>query len=95
MNIAATWSAFASVPFPDVSDQDESARGCLKLLDVFAADYISAYVDNGCSDAADFRVLKRCVDDIELMLPSLTGDARLYFERLSGLGMCVLDRVGA
>ncbi len=95
MNIAAAWSAFAIEPFPDVSDRDESPRACLKLLDMFTTDCISTYVDNGCSDTADFRLLKRCVDDIELMLPSLTGDALLYFERLSGLGMCVLDRVGA
>ena len=95
MNIAAAWSAFASVPFPDIYDREESARGCLKLLDIFTTDCISTYVDNGCSDTADFRLLQRCVDDIELLLPSLSGDSLVYFERLSGLGMCVLDRVGA
>jgi len=67
----------------------------LKVLDTFAADCISAYVDNGGLDHDGVRLLYRCSHDLQLILPSLTGDALLYFERLSGLGMCVLDRVGA
>ncbi len=95
MNIAAGWSEFAIVPFPDIHDREETDRVCLKVLDIFATDCISAYVDNGFSDTADFRLLKRCVDSLQPELPSLTGETLLYFERLSGLGMCVLDRVEA
>ncbi len=95
MDITAAWSAFAIVPFPDIHDREETDRVCLKLLDTFAAECISCFVDNGSLDREGVRLLDSCVDDIDLKLPSLTGDALLYFELLSGLGMCVLDRVEA
>ena len=50
------------------------------------------YEDGGLNPN-NVRLLRRCVDDIEQVLPALSGEALLYFERLSGLGMLVVDQI--
>ena len=95
MNITDAWSEFTIVPFPHFTDQEEAIHVRLKGLDTFATECIAAYVRHGSLATSEFRLLKRCMDNLQRELPALTGDVLLYFEQLSELGMCVLDRSGA
>ena len=95
MDIASAWSAFAIVPFPDIHDREETDRVCLKVLDIFAAECISTYADNGSLDRDGVRLLDSCSHDLQLMLPGLTGQPREYFDQLNDFAIGVLDRVGA
>lgn len=90
-NIQKIWREFASRPFPE-SCAGVEVRGIeLASLDTFAAGCIDTFVsNNGRLDAEPISILKKCAEEIEVVVPMLDGEAMDYFEELQLLSHEVL-----
>ena len=82
-NIQKIWQDFLSRPFPAGCAGSEVEGVELALLDTFAAGCIDTFVnDNGRLDADRISILKKCAEDLEIIIPRLEGEAIDYFEQL-------------
>jgi hypothetical protein len=90
-NIQKIWRDFASRPFPE-DCAGMAVQGIeLASLDTFAAGCIATFVsNNGRLDAERITVLKKCAEEIEVVVPVLDGEAMDYFEELQLLSQEVL-----
>ena len=76
MDIKTSWSAFASLPFPDGYAGQEIDCVCLVELDTFAAGCVDTFVSNrGRLDAKRIGVLDQCAVDLSRVLPELSVTA--------------------
>ena len=88
------WRSHCAIPFPEGVAGDEVSGICLVSLDTYAAGCIQTYLE--CAGALDhnrLRVLESCTQDLAIVVPELTGDARDYFSRLEKLARLVLQSV--
>ena len=93
MDIKTAWSEFATLSVPMDGRIEETGRVCLATLDMFAAECISCFVDNGSLDRDGVRLLEGCSHDVQLILPGLTGQPREYFDQLNDFTIRVLNQV--
>ena len=90
-NIQKIWREFASRPFPEGCAGIEVQGIELASLDTFAAGCIDTFVsNNGCLDRERISILKQCAAEIEVVVPTLQGEAMDYFEQLQLLSQEVL-----
>lgn len=84
------WEEFARTPFP-AEGEFEFGDIDLHLVDTFAAGCISTFVGARRLDQDRRNILRTCRDDLEQVLPQLSGDAKTYFEALTRLSNAVLQ----
>ena len=90
-NIQKIWRDFAVRPFPDGCAGVKVEGIELTSLDTFAAACIDNFVsNNGSLDRERISILKQCAEEIEVVVPTLQGDAMDYFEQLHLLSQEVL-----
>jgi hypothetical protein len=84
--------AHDSARFPSgLSDDDEIAGAALVLLDADIAGLAAAYLDqDGVLPLEQWRVLSECAAVARVVVPSLRGDAWVYFARLYALAQAML-----
>jgi hypothetical protein len=91
INIQKIWRNFAMRPFPDGCAGVKVQGIELASLDTFAAGCIDTFVsNNGCLDRDRISILKRCAEEIKVVVPTLQGEAMDYFEQLQFLSQEVL-----
>jgi len=85
------WVEVRASEFPD-DCLGRSVDGVdLMSLQTYACGCVSMYVGNACSlDGRRARMLKTTAEQIRLVVPQLTGEARVYFEKLRSLTQQVL-----
>jgi len=84
--------AHDSARFPGgLSDDDETAGAALVLLDADIAGLAAAYLEQGgVLPLEQWRVLIECAAVARVVVPSLRGDAWVYFARLYALAQAML-----
>jgi hypothetical protein len=84
--------AHDSARFPaGLSDDDEIAGAALVLLDADIAGLAAAYLEqDGVLPLEQWRVLSECAAVARVVVPSLRGDAWVYFARLYALAQAML-----
>lgn len=84
------WEEFARTAFPA---EGEYEFGDIELheLDTVAAGCISTFVAAHRLDHDRRNILHKCRDDLEEVLPQLSGETRTYFETLTRLSNAVLQ----
>lgn len=93
-NIEEIWREFEAEPFPEGYAGVEVEGVELAASDTFAAGCIDTFVSNGGRlDAGRVSVLKRCADELGIVIKGLDGEAKEYFERLHLLARQVLRLV--
>ena len=85
-DIAAAWKAHVERKFPRGLGGNEVAGVCVTSADTFLAGCISYFVESGSLDAERLSVVRSTCQDLERVLPHLSGEARTYFEELLKLG---------
>jgi len=93
--IKVMWDEWKAIPFPtDYSGKDVEGI-CITSLDSYAAGCIDTFISRkGSLDSRRISVLENCKKDLEIVVKSLDGEARAYFERLLKLSKVVLASVG-
>jgi hypothetical protein len=95
-DLEASWRTFEQRPFPRDCANAEIEGVELTDLDTFTAGCVSAFIANGGRlDAERVRVLTRCCECFEKVVPQLTGEAREYFGQLRDLSRLVLIAASA
>lgn len=92
--IAKLWEEFQSRPFPD-GIAGEEINGVEPVeIDTFTAGCVSTYVGNkGSLDIERINILKKCMSELEAILPELNSEGKEYFSILQKLGNLILSRV--
>lgn len=92
--IKAMWDEWKSMPFPsDYSGKDVEGI-CVTSLDSYAAGCIHTFISRkGSLDAHRISILENCKKELEIVVQSLDGEGRSYFERLLKLSKKVLSSV--
>jgi hypothetical protein len=94
-DLEEAWSEFQSEPFPEDCAGLEVGGIDLASLDTFAAGCIDAYVTGGGRlDPGRLDVLRRCSEDLGIVVKKLDGGAKAYFVRLRLLADKVLASAG-
>ena len=76
---------------PGLSDDDEIAGAALVLLDADIAGLAASYLEQGgVLPLEQWRVLSECAAVARVVVPSLRGDAWVYFARLYALAQAML-----
>ena len=85
-------AAHDTAPYPtELSGEDEIAGIALVLLDADIAGLAASFLANGgVLSAEQWGVLGECATVARVMVPSLTGDAWVYFVRLYALAQAML-----
>ena len=84
------WEEFAHTPFP-AEGEYEFGDIELHLVDTYAAGCISTFVGARRLDHDRRVVLRKCRDDLESVLPQMSGEIRTYFDTLTRLSNAVLQ----
>jgi hypothetical protein len=93
--IRKMWNEWKAMPFPSEYGGKDVAGICVTSLDTFAAGCIDTFVSrNGRLDKRRISVLENCKDDLEVVVNSLDGNARVYFNYLLLLSKGVLQLLG-
>jgi hypothetical protein len=94
--VLALWREHLEARFPDGWAGSEVDGVDLVMLDADAAGCIGAFVASRGArlDEPRIRVLRRCLGELQWVVDSLDGEARLYFERLRILSSEVLAQLG-
>ncbi|HEX8235381.1 MAG TPA: hypothetical protein VF600_05450 [Abditibacteriaceae bacterium] len=93
--IEQMWQQFAAMPFPKGCGGKEVADVCLASVDTFAAGCVCTFIGwRGRLDAERIKCLQSCIDDLEIVVPLLDGQAKAYFEHLLQVSHNVLQFVG-
>lgn len=84
------WEVHRGASLPQAEDTE--AWASLMEDDTFIAGVISSVLDPGQCLRADHRdVLKRCLADLDVVLPQLDCPSQAYADRLRGLAVKALD----
>ena len=90
-DIEEAWDEFQSEPFPEGCAGLEVEGIELASLDTFAAGCVDAFVAGGGRlDPGRLSALRRCSDELGIVVQKLDGEAKVYFERLRSLAGKVL-----
>jgi len=93
--IRVMWENWKTIPFPAGYAGKEVAGICVTSVDTFAAGCIDTFIaSKGRLDAGRISILKQCKNDLEVVLDSLEGDAKTYFNHLLLLSKSVLQFSG-
>jgi len=93
--IRSMWDAWKTQPFPSGYAGKDIAGICVTSLDSFAAGCIDTFIfRRGRLDEQRISVLEKCKDDLEVVVPSLEGNAHTYFNNLLVLSKRLLQLVG-
>jgi hypothetical protein len=93
--IRTMWDEWQAIPFPAEYGGKDVVGICVTSLDTFAAGCIDTFIcRKGHLDKRRISVLEGCKNDLEVVVPSLDGDARTYFNNLLLLSRRVLQLVG-
>jgi hypothetical protein len=85
-----------TIPFPSEYGGKDVAGICVTSVDTFAAGCIDTFVSRqGRLDEKRIKVLESCKTDLEVIVNSLDGEARIYFDKLLLLCRRVLQLVGS
>jgi hypothetical protein len=91
-DIKMRWEEFLAMPFPAGCAGLEVKGVCLVELEAYASGALGTYVGNdGRLDAHNMGILNDCVKELQIVTSDLTGDVRVYFERLQNLAVAVLN----
>jgi hypothetical protein len=86
------WEDFRGAPFPQGLAGKEIDGVDLVEADSFAAGCISTFIgSHGNLPRDQIDILRKCLTDIDRVIPSLDGEARRYFSVLRELGRSVLE----
>jgi len=89
--IERLWNDYMAMGFPKGAAVEEIDGIDLVETDTFAAGCISAFLGNkGTLDTDRVNVLRKCVSDLERLLPGLNGEVSSYFGHLYQVGCLVL-----
>jgi hypothetical protein len=92
--IESMWDAWRTRSFPSEYAGKDVAGICVTSTDSFAAGCIDTFISRkGKLDEKRISVLKTCKDDLETIVNSLDGEARIYFNDLLVLSTRVLQLV--
>lgn len=90
--IEQKWQQLRVLRFPSGCGGKEVAGVCLASVDTFAAGCISTFMTwRGRLDADRIKSLQGCVQDLEIVVPLLDGEAKVYFELLLNVSRKVLQ----
>ncbi|MEV3872450.1 hypothetical protein [Streptomyces sp. NPDC049906] len=91
-NASRLWREHCRAPFPAGLRGTVLGGTDLVLLDADVAGCVSTWLgDRGTLDPGRTRILRRCVEELDRVLPELTGSAEIrYYERLRRLALLVL-----
>ena len=93
--IRLMWDEWKGIPFPAGYGGRDIDGICLTSLDTFAAGCIDTFIcRKGRLDKHRVAVMESCKNDLEVVVPSLKGDAHTYFNNLLLLSKRVLQLVG-
>lgn len=84
------WQGFLKRPFPSGWTRGEVNHVSLGALDSASTGCIQTYLSSGALDKHRLAVLRSCVDDLERVLPRLSGDVKAHFSELHVLATEVL-----
>jgi hypothetical protein len=90
MALVDDWNAWRACDFPAGLAGLEIDGVDVTSIDTFAAGCLDTYFDLGRLDERRTSVLEDCAQDLERILPRLTGEASVYFSQLAGLCLGVL-----
>ncbi len=76
------WNKYNKMPFPENYIGKDVNDICVTSLDTFAAGCISAYTSDGNLDKKRIEILKKCLTDLDKVIPELSGYSRSYFTYL-------------
>jgi hypothetical protein len=86
--IRKMWNDYQNMTFPENYAGKDINDICITTLDTFAAGCINSYVENGNLDINRIKILKSCLDDLDLIIPKLNDYPKEYFLALKD--MCVV-----
>ncbi len=87
--IAALWEVHREAGWPPCGSPDE---GELMTLDTVISGCVTYYLDSDEGlDEQRIGILEDCVADLDGILPDLSDEAEIYFERARGLAALLLD----
>src|ERR1041385_3783852 len=90
--IETLWREQGKAPFPRGVAGTEVAGICVSMLDTFTAGSISCFLGSGGKlDRERIDILASCSQDLAVIVPLMTGDAKEYFARLERLAKMVLE----
>lgn len=89
--IKKLWNEFQKLPFPSGLAGEEIEGEDVVSLDTFAAGCISTFIGNkGLLDSERLKILRKCIVDIEKILPHIKGEGKEYFKMLHQLSARVV-----
>jgi hypothetical protein len=87
------WDAFSHRPFPADYGGVDINGVCVTMTDSFVAGCVVSFISCGSLDPERIAILKRCRDDLDLVLPGLKGRSHNYFAELGSFADEVLVQV--
>ena len=95
-DVRGMWEEWKSIPFPAGYGGVEVAGVCVTMLDSNAAGCIHTFILNkGRLDDGRISILSKCRRELEIVIPNLGDEARVYFKNLLMMAERVLQLVGA
>lgn len=93
--IEKLWSQFRKLPFPrDVAGEEIDGID-LVSIETFLAGCISTFLGSAKTlDLERTRILKKCMEDLEQILPKLSTENQNYFTQLHHIGNLVIKQLG-
>lgn len=81
--VKAMWDEWKALPFPSRYGGKDVAGICVTSLDAYAAGCIHTFIScKGRLDDGRISILKKCRDELRVVVNELEGEARKYFNDL-------------
>lgn len=77
--IRKLWDEYQKIPFPEGYAGKDINDICVTSLDTFAAGCIATYVGDGRLDTKRINIFKKCLDELDSILPELNEYPKEYF----------------
>ncbi len=88
------WNEWKGIPFPSDYAGEEVEGICVVSLDTFTAGCIDTFVSRkGSLGAKRISILKKCEEDLQIVVANLEGNAKLYFAQLLKMTQRILAAV--
>ena len=84
------WHQHLAAAYPTESTDLEVVDVDPVLIDSAIAGCVDTYLKTGALDTKRRQVLTESVRELETLMPRLTGEAHLYFDRLKRMGDIIL-----
>ncbi len=81
-------------PYPSAY-RTQIADADIELLDADVVGLASQYLEHGSLTQHQVAMMRGCLEDVERVLPQLSGEAREYFRGVRDLAAGVLARIDA